>query len=1085
MYATLTKKPAESWFGKIMAPDASSVAIYPHSLSVMRRFVFTETIRDNNQSCDAGDLKAFGWTREENKRALLFRNDYLNQVGRPLIARAMTTVLSLGYSNTRLTGGHSLKYPFLELSHRTEFIVLTDTHKQVQEAVKEVPKHLGSVNRNCEKQLHRALEALILTNSVHSIDVASLSFVAPLLLQREWGNTKAVQTSTKSAVKTSLLPPSPAKTIVQNIEAVPAGRSSPETIPATQETVPAETHRSSSPTRAARYVPSIQRMEDDINWKNLIDVDIQLKFDPAKKLRQFVQIDVPESERQRPSSKFRIPIEDWIRGGRACSVGPVGKRIFYHPTLLLGSGGSARVYIGLREDDWTEVAFKAIDGFREDDTEKEAFYNMEIVALKERNTLNHVKMMEYTLEHVLTMWKSGSILWSLRALQENMDDVICVHRDIKPANIQFDRQKRIRLIDFGSATHLKNLSSKTTVNNTSTLFYAAPELLTDEKKVTHPKSDLFSFRIVLYELATSELTTSPKGEASPQKWWPNSPYYSKALQHMVKWVVCKNPDEKSTGFLIALGDLIRMWKDLKKTSTDEDEINSIDDVIHLIRHKKKAAQIMENLCSLATECVTPILHCYGFYKNTAQNRARRRENMSADAQPQGGSPLPTKTEVIKSLHKRSKKPDIESEHPYFLVFTPTKCIAQLGPGDCQVVELNHKRDTDEYQHRVEQSDDPTGLRYRHYIEVYVLYIYCGVTKSTHFKSNCAYIYSPTALNFKPDTSDRVHLKGPQMHEANQAANHTTQLLYIITFIYWFTSWTDKVLPRKQSFTRIDVDMMKRRVHDKLDPVSPAILKLFYAAWRRAKINGILPLPLDFFAWDSQRQSAFAVEHKRENIVIVGMYKYPEDANYSLFKLTDSTLKIFTEKEHDQTPFAENLQKILCVFHEITTVTLKCLNSQGTEIYPSAPTMRLTIVYNLLLLNHRLPPGNYDPEDIIRVMFERKTMATADQVIDAEAVNNMISALQRTYLQWQERWEVEKCITQLKPIHGSIPATPSLSRSYRILPLRTECYCQLPRVEATAHQTGIEPPHIEKILLRWSWTEINDDLVPVLIDREQT
>ncbi|PRP84328.1 hypothetical protein PROFUN_07629 [Planoprotostelium fungivorum] len=515
------------------------------------------------------------------------------------------------------------------------------------------------------------------SNSLTSVPLSTTTAPA-------WGNTKAVQTSTKSTVKMPLPPPSPAKTIAQNIEAVPAGKSSPETIPATQETVPAEksspetvpaeTHRSSSPTRAARYVPAIQRMEDDINWKNLIDVDIQLKFDPAKKLRQFVQMDVPESERQRPSSKFRIPIEDWIRDGRACSVGPEGKRIFYHPTLLLGSGGSARVYIGLREDDWTEVALKAIDGFREDDTEKEAFYNMEIVALKERNTLNHVikyfgcyktesgnykewfivmEMMEYTLEHVLTKWKSvektgshfgtsghiracryiaGSILWSLRALQENMDDVICVHRDIKPANIQFDRQKRIRLIDFGSATRLKNLSSKTTVNNTSTLFYAAPELLTDEKKVTHPKSDLFSFGIVLYELATGsplrlvtnfqELTTSPKGEA--QKWWPNSPHYSKALQHMVKWVVCKNPDEvecidvimnfiviigqrvpesvskymttllshpffwteqKSTGFLIALGDLIRMWKDLKKTSTDEDEINSIDDAIHLIRHK--------------------------------------------------------------------------------------------------------------------------------------------------------------------------------------------------------------------------------------------------------------------------------------------------------------------------------------------------------------------------------------------------------------------------------------------------------------------------------------------------------------------
>ncbi|PRP74523.1 hypothetical protein PROFUN_12537 [Planoprotostelium fungivorum] len=53
MYATLTKKPAESWCGKIMAPDASSVAIYP-AFSL-----------DNNQSCDAGDLKASGWTREE------------------------------------------------------------------------------------------------------------------------------------------------------------------------------------------------------------------------------------------------------------------------------------------------------------------------------------------------------------------------------------------------------------------------------------------------------------------------------------------------------------------------------------------------------------------------------------------------------------------------------------------------------------------------------------------------------------------------------------------------------------------------------------------------------------------------------------------------------------------------------------------------------------------------------------------------------------------------------------------------------------------------------------------------------------
>ncbi|PRP84949.1 hypothetical protein PROFUN_07334 [Planoprotostelium fungivorum] len=92
-------------------------------------------------------------------------------------------------------------------------IVLTDTHNQVQEAAEEALKHIGSVIRNSEIQMHvpillkaitdpdlytrDALEALIHTNFVHSIDAASLSLIAPILHR---GNTdRSIETKKKAA----------------------------------------------------------------------------------------------------------------------------------------------------------------------------------------------------------------------------------------------------------------------------------------------------------------------------------------------------------------------------------------------------------------------------------------------------------------------------------------------------------------------------------------------------------------------------------------------------------------------------------------------------------------------------------------------------------------------------------------------------------------------------------------------------------------------------------------------------------------------------------------------------------------------
>eukprot|EP01117_Protostelium_nocturnum_P009440 TRINITY_DN3367_c0_g3_i1.p1 TRINITY_DN3367_c0_g3~~TRINITY_DN3367_c0_g3_i1.p1 ORF type:complete len:2582 (-),score=1035.41 TRINITY_DN3367_c0_g3_i1:96-7841(-) len=92
-------------------------------------------------------------------------------------------------------------------------IVLGDSHSQVQTAAQEALEHIGSVIRNAEIQIHvplllkaindpdlytrDALEALIHTNFVHSIDPASLSIIAPILHR---GNTdRSIETKKKAA----------------------------------------------------------------------------------------------------------------------------------------------------------------------------------------------------------------------------------------------------------------------------------------------------------------------------------------------------------------------------------------------------------------------------------------------------------------------------------------------------------------------------------------------------------------------------------------------------------------------------------------------------------------------------------------------------------------------------------------------------------------------------------------------------------------------------------------------------------------------------------------------------------------------
>lgn len=149
-----------------------------------------------------------------------------------------------------------------------------------------------------------------------------------------------------------------------------------------------------------------------------------------------------------------------------------------------------------------------------------------------------------------------------------------VHRDVKPSNIMVLRGKHVKIADFGIARMESSLSRTETGRVIGSPLYMSPEQI--QAKPVTPRSDIFSFGVVLYKLLTGKLPFYADNVNS--LWYqviheepppPSSlnPEIPTELDQIVAKCLAKNPDDRYLSANDIASDLHACRRQLSLAST--------------------------------------------------------------------------------------------------------------------------------------------------------------------------------------------------------------------------------------------------------------------------------------------------------------------------------------------------------------------------------------------------------------------------------------------------------------------------------------------------------------------------------------
>lgn len=204
----------------------------------------------------------------------------------------------------------------------------------------------------------------------------------------------------------------------------------------------------------------------------------------------------------------------------ASSFSVFGSR--YEMIQKLGEGSVSTVFLARDTQKNRECILKLLKEQYHLDEEAVQRFQFEFISIHRINHPNIIQVYElhpyyYTREYLagrefrtLSKLDMAEILQAATDFAAGLEEIHrcgIIHRDLRPNNLRFSERGQLKILDFGFALTMDPSYKPLGIQNAPTLNYMSPELIKGYE--IDPRSDIYSFGVILYELLTGRLPFDP------------------------------------------------------------------------------------------------------------------------------------------------------------------------------------------------------------------------------------------------------------------------------------------------------------------------------------------------------------------------------------------------------------------------------------------------------------------------------------------------------------------------------------------------------------------------------------------------